>query len=602
MKIKIFTGAAPLVNYLHGLSEWESVSVLDFTRDANIRNAAGSCLLPPASAVFSGQEKERIMDEYVEAISNMGDRNRFSLHWLCHPISEKNDLMPGNLFEQLVEFLSFHRVLSNFKGETLIVSAANPPLLNNITDYLAGKDIEFTISGVTPGGKKAFSTLRQLYGLLKELLKIQYRFLETRCLWKQVDKTKTYSVIRTWFDSRSPALIAKGEDVYFGRLPQFLKERGYPILYFGEFVQGFDHELENLKKDLNHPVVPGRSLIHAFDFIKACLFSRSLKRELQLQKEVTILDIDVDAVFDNYFQQHSRSPHIRSNYLSYLEAVKLVKKLKIDRFFMPFENYAWEKLTQSAISRYAPAIKVTAFQHAQVALNATKFFLGKAESQAFLLPQRVVTLGEVTKQFLITKKNYPAETIIAGCALRHGHSVPGSPIERKRNRRILVQLWSFERSVQLINFIHAAGLHLGTAGYKVTLNPHPCHPMNKLIPHLDFEYVDEFAVARGLLKDCFDQNDLVIYHGTTTCLDALAAGLPVINVEFEDFIKVDPLFGFDDFKWTAGEPEELAGIIERIYALSDEEYSRRQRKGLDFVNRYFYPVTEENMGKFLWKS
>jgi hypothetical protein len=599
--IYLFTESNDLVEHLKTLGGKESVSVLDFTGDAGVRNAAGKRLVPPLQEAFTGEEKERIMDEYVEVISEMGKFNNFSLQWLCHPISEKNDLVPGNLFDRLIDFLFFHRVLSEFKGETLIISVSNLSLIRNIKDYLTGKNIAFTISGSEPKSEPAVSSLRRFYGLLKELFSGQYRYLNSRFLWKRLDKAKTYTVVRTWFDSRSSALITNGEDVYFGRFPKFLKERGHHILYFGGFGHGFAHEFENLKGDLNHPVVPGRSLIHGLDFIKANFFFLSVKRKLRLKKGLTILDVDVDTVFDDYFRQHLRNPHIRTNYFSYLEVVKLVKKLKIDRFFMPFENYAWEKLTQAAISRYAPVVKVTAFQHAQVALNAAKFFVGKAESRASLLPQRIVTLGEVTKQFFITKKNYPAEILTVGCALRHEHSTPGSYAERKRKRRILVQLWSFERSVQLINFIHAAALDKDGAGYEVTLNPHPCHPMKKLIPHLDFEFKDEFTVARGSLKENFDRNDLVIYHGTTTCLDALAAGLPVIDVEFDDFITVDPLFDFDDFKWKVEKPGDLNGAIGQVYALSDEEYYRQQRKGFEFVSRYFYPVTEENMEKFLRK-
>lgn len=600
MKIQLFTETVLLVEYLKNLDERESVSVLDFTGDAGVRNAAGRLLLQPLQGAFTGEEKERIMDEYVEAISEMGKFNNFSLEWLCHPISEKNDLVPGNLFDGVIDFLFFQRVLSKFNGETLVISVSNPPLIRVIKDYLKRRNIAFTISGSEPKDKPAVPSFRRFYGLLKEFFSIQYRFLDSRFLWKRLDKTKTYTVIRTWFDTRSRALITKGEDVYFGRFPGFLKERGHHILYFGGFGHGFDHEFKNLKGDLNHPVIPGRSLCHGLDFMKAYYFFLSVKRKLRLKKGLTILGVDVDSVFDDYFRQHLRNPHIRTNYFSYLEVVKLVKKLKIDRFFMPFENYAWEKLTQAAISRYAPVIKVTAFQHAQVALNAAKFFIGKAESRASLLPQRIVTLGEVTKRFFITKKNYPAEILTAGCALRHEHSAPGSRAERKRKGRILVQLWSFERSVQLINFIHAAGLHKDGSGYEVTLNPHPCHPMKKLIPHLDFEYRDEFTIAGGSLKESFDGNDLVIYHGTTTCLDALAAGLPVIDVEFDDFITVDPLFDFDDFKWKVEKPEGLTGAIEQVYGLSDEEYYRRQRKGFEFVSHYFYPVTEENMEKFLW--
>jgi hypothetical protein len=102
-----------------------------------------------------------------------------------------------------------------------------------------------------------------------------------------------------------------------------------------------------------------------------------------------------------------------------------------------------------------------------------------------------------------------------------------------------------------------------------------------------------------MLQESFRANDLVIYHGTTAGLDALANGLPVINVEFDDFISVDPLFDFNDFKWTVERPGELADAIEKVYALSDEDYYIKQKKGIEFVKDYFYPVNEENLGKFL---
>jgi hypothetical protein len=165
------------------------------------------------------------------------------------------------------------------------------------------------------------------------------------------------------------------------------------------------------------------------------------------------------------------------------------------------------------------------------------------------------------------------------------------------NRRVLVQLWSVEKSARLINFIHAGGIHPGK--YHVTLSPHPCNPIEVLIPLLDFKYEDNFPIFTGRLQESFRANDLVIYHGTTAGLDALANGLPVINVEFDDFISVDPLFDFNDFKWTVERPEELADAIEKVYALSDEDYYIKQKKGIEFVKNYFYPVNEENLGKFL---
>jgi len=539
----------------------------------------------PAGAVFTPEEKEQILDEYNEIISELGALNNYSLEWLCHPISEKNDLTPENLLDRLIDFLTFHRVVSK-----------------------AGKSAPALARWLKKWIKK---TLRLFTGAIQQ----QYWFMKCRPLWKRLDENKTYTVIRTWFDGRSRALMENDKDIYFGRLPGFLKKNGLHVLYFGEFAYGFEHEFDNITRGLEDPVILGRSLVHGWDFVKGYCFQFSASRRIKLQPGLKILGVDVDAVFRNYFQAHSQDQEIRANFLSYRAAVKLTKKIKIDRVYMPFENYAWEKLTHLALLKVfggqgtapslrafqkgplPPEAKVISFQHAQVALNAAKFFMGEKERHSIVFPDRIVTVGDVTRNFLIEKKHYPAERVITGCALRQDYVISGERVERKQTRRVLAQLWSVEKSARLINFIHAAGIHPGK--YHVTISPHPCNPLEKLIPHLDFQYKDHFTLFTGSLKESFSVNDLVIYHGTTACLDALANGLPVINVEFDDFITVDPLFEFHDFKWTVSKPEELAGAIDAIYALSDEEYYQRQQKGFEFVKNYFYPVTEENMKKFL---
>jgi hypothetical protein len=105
-------------------------------------------------------------------------------------------------------------------------------------------------------------------------------------------------------------------------------------------------------------------------------------------------------------------------------------------------------------------------------------------------------------------------------------------------------------------------------------------------------------VSNDLLETIFSQADLIVYSGTTVCLDALAQGIPVINVEFDDFLSPDPLFGFHDFKWTVKKPDELVSAFESIYKLTDSEYYSRQAKAFDFVRKYFYAVNNQNLQVF----
>jgi hypothetical protein len=579
-------------------SNAEPLSILDFTGSRQVKETAPDAIISGAS--FTPRQKEQIRDEYIEIISDTGACNDYSIHWLCHPISEKNDLAPDNLFDRLVDFLSFYHTFSKVKKETLAVLPHRAALVQSIMDFSADKGIPCRVMGKKPTKpgplRKAGSWGKRMISLLQDLLKTQHWYLKSGSLWSKLDKTKTYTVIRTWFDSRSPGLMENTEDIYFGKLPGFLKNRGKHILYFGDFAYGFEHEFDHLKK-VESPLILCRSLLHGLDFFKAFLFQGSVKHHIHLKTGLKILDTDVDTVFRNFFRDYARHQQVRANYLSYLAVKKLVKKIKIDVFYLPFENYAWEKLTWFAISRHPVKIDIAAFQHAQVALNATKFFLGQKESRDFLFPDKLFTPGEVTREILIQRCNYPAQKLTPGCALRQDYSIAGDPVTRTRHKRVLVQLWSVEKSARMINFLYAGGIHPDK--YQVTINPHPCNPLEVLIPLLDFKYDNHFPLATGTLSENFKSHDLVIYHGTTTCLDALANGLPVIEIEFDDFITVDPLFRFRDFKWTAGKPAELAETIEAVYALSDEEYYQRQQKGFQFVKEYFYPVNEENLKRFL---
>jgi len=595
MKILIFAGEKSLLEYLE--AKGKEAAVLDFTGSKSIKAAAG--IVEPLS-VFSDEEKNRAMAQYIEAISQLAADNEFSLQWLCHPISEKNDLRPDNLFNRLKDFLIFYRILMMQKRETLLILPHQPALARDIETFSARQGIDCRLMGSKPWKKSLIKRLKtwakKQVSILQGVINLQRRYLKSRYLLKKIHRTETYIVIRTWYDLRSLSLLEKNEDTYFGRFPRYLKERGKEVLFFGDFSYGFHHILSQLKKDYEIPVVLTQSLLNGLDFFKSTRFSRRITKKVRLKSGITILDVNVDFIINRYFMDFAQDELIRFNYLYYLATEKLMKYIDVDVFYLPFENYAWEKLTWRAVKRYSPNTKIVAFQHAQVALNATKFYLGKEERSA-LLPDRIVTLGDTTRQILIERCKYPPEKLVTGCALRHDYTLGTQPRKRSGNKNVLVQLWSVPKSIEMINFLHASQVH--PQHYRLTLNPHPNNPMKVLIPHLDFKYNNDFPLAKGALLENFQKHDVVIYHGTTTSLDALAYGLPVIELVFSDFITVDPLFAFNDFKWTVKGPGKLGETIDEIFALSDDEYYRRQQKGFAFVKDYFYPVNDENMEKFL---
>jgi hypothetical protein len=603
MKIYIFADTGTFCQ--HPMFEEALAGVLDFNRDPHLQDVYNGEIIQPK--LFTAAEKQRLVDQYVEEISDIGDLNHYSLSWLCHPISEKNDLAPDNLFNQVIDFLYFFQVyqgISESGGETLAVLADSPVLVKSIIDLSRKQGFHCqVIGGLAPVLKRTFSTgirwrlscIRNHYKLLKGK---RSRARQRGLLLGKPDKRKTYTVVRTWFDHRSPSLINRDRDIYFGSLPGFLKKRGRDILYFGDIIDpGFGPAFEVPQQGLRNPVLLEGALLKWFDIWKGVRFHWRCKKNIRLKDEIMIQNLDVGDVFENYLLMELKNFSIPINYFTFLAARRLVEKVKVERFFCLFENYSWEKVTALALRERSPGIKITSFQHAQVALGSIKFFMGTRESRGIPLPDRIVTLGQVTRDFLVNEKNYPPDSTVPGCALRHDYHQGWSRVPRQHRNHILVHLWTFRRSIEMLNFLFTCKVF--RERYSLTVSTHPNHPLEKLKPQLNFTDTGIFKVSTASLEANFQEADMVVYSGTTICLDALANGMPVINIEFQDFISPDPLFNFTGFRWNAANEQELLAAVEAIYGLSDTDYYERQKQARDFVRKYFYPVNEKNIGIFL---
>lgn len=82
-------------------------------------------------------------------------------------------------------------------------------------------------------------------------------------------------------------------------------------------------------------------------------------------------------------------------------------------------------------------------------------------------------------------------------------------------------------------------------------------------------------------------------------LEALNMGIPLIQYDIESVLSYDPLFRSNYLKWMVTDNDSLPEVIERIIFLSDEEYSRQANLAKAYMKSYFYPVSDENMSKFL---
>ena len=138
--------------------------------------------------------------------------------------------------------------------------------------------------------------------------------------------------------------------------------------------------------------------------------------------------------------------------------------------------------------------------------------------------------------------------------------------------------------------------------YKVIIRTHPERPYDKISKDLFFEISEQknFSVSQSKhVKDDLMVSDIVVYWGSTVSLEALKMGIPVIHIDLDDVISVDPLLDCKYLKWTVKNTCELLDVITEIYGLSDGEYKEQHSKAEAYIEEYLQKVTDKRLQEFV---
>ncbi|HMB45876.1 MAG TPA: hypothetical protein VKL21_08645, partial [Candidatus Methanoperedens sp.] len=183
-------------------------------------------------------------------------------------------------------------------------------------------------------------------------------------------------------------------------------------------------------------------------------------------------------------------------------------------------------------------------------------------------------------------------------ALRHQYLYEKEKIKKNRNYNILVPLGMLNDSVKLINFLYKSPIN--TSKYNIIIRCHPIVNLEQIRKRLNFNHDEKFSVSSiANIKEDLRRVDIVIYTSTTVCIEALMMGIPVIHIDLNEPITIDPLFRMNDLKWVVTKEEELPMIIENIYALDGLELSELQDKARKAIQDYLSEVNEDKLKEFI---
>ena len=531
---------------------------------------------------------------FASWIAGLNRRNA-CLGWWAYTSTAKN-LLSSPLGTRFMEALAVAEIARQASG-TLYVCGATAGQMETIRALLRP-------DGIAVGGPafsqrwraKAGRWLEALLRVLQQAAGISIAFLGKRL---QASERPLDICLFTYVDSARHA----GVDSYFGRFMRLLEDcrPGMRARYAAYVYAPYRSRLRELAALDGEEIVPLFHELSLVDYVasarasSAALFPGRHRLSAGGPLDLALQPLLREALIDDV-----RVGGYLHNLLIHRAVRRSVRRTCVGTLIYPYENKSLEKLLLLGAREGRPGIATVGYQHTSITRRHITLLFEPGEAEVTPLPDRIVTVGDITRRFLEGAGRYPPGIFFTGCALRQQWE---APLPRRMASagpfRLLLALSSSRRELQeAVEFVRAA-LDIDQE-MNIGIRPHPNFPLAALPAGLR-RWIEAHAsdLSGTPLRENLAWCDSVAYVSSTVALEALMVGRPVVNLRLSDAIDPDPLLEPAPLAWKVSSPGELLAVLRSARALDDVDFGSRRDATIERMKAYFRPHTPEAFQAFL---
>jgi hypothetical protein len=557
------------------------------------------------------QEKARkLKEQYIDYIGSLSGKFN-SLSWWTSSVSEKNPLVSKTFLNSIYISIAQDYLNSsqNFKNFVFFIesSGLKKSFLKNLSKFNDYEMIAF---------ESVFNSQIESinHNLKMFLIKLWFIFesLNRICISKfffsvytgQKDSSKGLTLIHTWIDNRSFTPEGKFRDSYLGELGSKLKEKGENVVIVPYVLSDISYRkaLKKMKLTRENFLLPYAyiRIRDVFSIILRIIFT-STSAEFSPFGEIEISDLLLEDLKRDKIGIRQPRDFILNR------VVREWKKsgIPIKYFIYPFENQTWEKSYSLAIRKLYPEAKMVAFQHAATSIMSLNYFFSSSESKIIPLPDKIITSGRYNEKKFI-ESGYDSNKVFSGGAIRFASllekpkiRLEKTAISEKFTVLVTTSISPIEATELFWKALKAFG---GCNKYNVIIKCHPVMPYHKFAKDLGNEKLPEnFEISSRPIPELLRESNVLLYTSSTTCIEAIALGVPVIHLESDFVIDIDPLDFTLEFRDSVNSPEELKKNIGEIGTKDRNRFLIKQKMGKKILNELFGEVNDSVYDLFLSK-
>jgi hypothetical protein len=268
-----------------------------------------------------------------------------------------------------------------------------------------------------------------------------------------------------------------------------------------------------------------------------------------------------------------------------------------------FEGQVIDKAWNLGFKRYFPTVRRIGYR----AFESFPFYLCSfpiaIERESGVIPDTVAVQGEGT--IATVREFLPDLDVMVIPAFRSqdvwDHRTAAMPAEFSVLITLPISPHSSLRIIHRLIGVTASLLAAGRA-IRLVVKPHPTMSVERLLEGLEVELPDALVFTEEKsFPRLLERVHVLITEASSSCLEALACGVPVIIIENEEGLTFDPVpktIPTDLYRKTRSQAQ-LLGALTHYRTASRDATRRQERQGQRIKELYFEPITREGIDRFM---
>jgi hypothetical protein len=533
------------------------------------------------------------MEWFADWIGELNMRNA-DLRWWAYSSTAKN-FLSSDLGSRVLEVIAIRNLARSGRYRHIYVDGATPGQMRSIAALLSP---EFSVRLPCAIRLKMADFARHVLAIMRTL----YQGVRIWCAFKALKVSAKPNgqdiVIVTYVDGPHDPVW----DRYFGDLPTLIHRQNPAtrIAYAAYIYTPYGKRLRELISITITPYLPLYQFLNGADLLHAVV--QTMGATFLQNTNLGGSHVDAKAMEgtlrEALLEDVSKRGYLH-NLLVYKSAARMTRALLPKTVIYPYENKSLEKSLLLGVRAASQTTEMIGYQHTSITPRHVGLRFGKNEAVNTPLPNRIVTVGNITRNYLEAFGNYPAGMLVTGCALRQvwGDTFPPKPFAPDRPRVLLPLSSSVDELISALDFMRQVKVRI--PGLELGIRPHLNFPLH-VLPSALHKWVVHNAIdwTGTALRENLEWADLTAYVSSTVALESLMVGRPVIYLQI-DPSNPDPLLGSVGFRWYAGTVDEFLSALFSFAALENDQINKQRNEAIRYVRDYLVPKSPEAIAAFL---